>query len=507
MADASTEHVDVLIVGAGLSGIGAACHLTKDCPARRSRSSRRATRSAAPGTCSATRASARTRTCSRSATRSGRGRRPRRSPTGPSILRYVRETAREYGVDEQDPLRPPGRARRVVDATTRAGPSTAERTDTGETVQLTCGFLFALHRLLPLRRGLHARASRASSASAGQIVHPQHWPEDLDYDGQARRRDRQRRDRGDARARDGRAGRARDDAAALAELRRLAARRGPASPTSLRRVLPDARPPTRSCAGRTSLLDACSASSSAAARPRLMRGADPQGRRAAAARRATTSTPTSSPQLRPVGPAPVPRPRRRPVRGDLRAATRRSSPTGSRRSPRRGSGSRPARSSRPTSSSPPPASTCSPLGGIELAVDGARGRPRRDGRLQGHDAQRRARTSRSRSATRTRPGRSRATSSASTSAGCSTTWTSTATPACTPRAPDPSRRARAVHRPQVGLRPARDRPVPEAGRRPPWRLHQNYPRDVLMLRRGELEDEGVEFSRAPVGRTADKLAA
>src|SRR5947199_7631232 len=31
-AGMSTEHVDVLIVGAGLSGIGAACHLQRECP-------------------------------------------------------------------------------------------------------------------------------------------------------------------------------------------------------------------------------------------------------------------------------------------------------------------------------------------------------------------------------------------------------------------------------------------------------------------------------------------
>ena len=78
-----SEHVDVLIVGAGLSGIGAAHHLQAALPARPTPSWRPATPSAAPGTCSATRACGRTRTCTHSATGSGRGRRPRRSRTGP----------------------------------------------------------------------------------------------------------------------------------------------------------------------------------------------------------------------------------------------------------------------------------------------------------------------------------------------------------------------------------------------------------------------------------------
>ena len=34
MRTTTAEHVDVLIVGAGLSGIGAACHLRRDCPDR-----------------------------------------------------------------------------------------------------------------------------------------------------------------------------------------------------------------------------------------------------------------------------------------------------------------------------------------------------------------------------------------------------------------------------------------------------------------------------------------
>ena len=38
--------------------------------------------------------------------------------------------------------------------------------------------------------------------------------------------------------------------------------------------------------------------------------------------------------------------------------------------------------------------------------------------------------------------------------------------------------------------------LPKQGARAPWRLHQNYIRDVLLMRRGPLDDEGMRFSRA-----------
>ena len=38
-------------------------------------------------------------------------------------------------------------------------------------------------------------------------------------------------------------------------------------------------------------------------------------------------------------------------------------------------------------------------------------------------------------------------------------------------------------------------------------MYQNYPRDILMIRRGDLEDEGMEFSRATVADAPDRLAA
>jgi monooxygenase len=50
--------------------------------------------------------------------------------------------------------------------------------------------------------------------------------------------------------------------------------------------------------------------------------------------------------------------------------------------------------------------------------------------------------------------------------------------------------------------------LPKQGSRAPWRLYQNYARDVLMMRRGPLEDEGIEFSNpvAPA-EPAEPLAA
>ena len=206
--------------------------------------------SAAPGTSSATPGSARTPTCTRSATASSPGPTAKSIADGDSILDYVRETAAR-GRD-----RPPGSA--STTASSRADWSSeearwtveAERTDSGETVQLTCGFLCVLQRLLPLRRGLHARVPghralrRRGRPPAALARGPR-------LRGQAGRRDRQRRDRGDAGAGDGRDGRARDDAAALADLHRLDAGRRPDRQRRCAASCPT-RPPTRSCAGRTS---------------------------------------------------------------------------------------------------------------------------------------------------------------------------------------------------------------------------------------------------------------
>jgi hypothetical protein len=42
--------------------------------------------------------------------------------------------------------------------------------------------------------------------------------------------------------------------------------------------------------------------------------------------------------------------------------------------------------------------------------------------------------------------------------------------------------------------------LPRQGRRAPWKLHQNYIRDLVLLRRGPVQDEGIRFSRRQTAR-------
>jgi hypothetical protein len=47
---------------------------------------------------------------------------------------------------------------------------------------------------------------------------------------------------------------------------------------------------------------------------------------------------------------------------------------------------------------------------------------------------------------------------------------------------------------------------PRQGSRSPWRLHQNYARDILMLRFGAVEDGAMEFSGAGAGAPPTPVA-
>jgi monooxygenase len=181
LPEAPPEHVDVLIVGAGLSGIGAACHLRANHPDKTFAILE--AREAIGGTWDLFRYPG-IRSDSDMYTL-GYSFRPWKEAKaiadGPSIRKYIRDTAREHDVDGSIRFQ-----HRVV----RAEWSTpggrwmveAERTDTGETVRLTSGFLLACTGYYRYDEGYSPKFA-GTERFTGEIVHPQHWPEDLDYTG------------------------------------------------------------------------------------------------------------------------------------------------------------------------------------------------------------------------------------------------------------------------------------------------------------------------------------
>jgi monooxygenase len=175
------EHVDVLIVGAGLSGVGGACHLQRSCPDKTYAVLE--ARDSIGGTWDLFRYPG-IRSDSDMYTL-GYSFKPwseaKAIADGPSILRYVRETAREYGVDEK--IRFNHRVVRAQWSTEEARWTVeANRTDTNETVRMTCGFLLMCSGYYRYDEG-YTPDFEGIDRFEGDIVHPQHWPEDIDYDG------------------------------------------------------------------------------------------------------------------------------------------------------------------------------------------------------------------------------------------------------------------------------------------------------------------------------------
>jgi monooxygenase len=175
------EHVDVLIVGAGLSGIGAAHHLQERCPGK-SYAILEA-REDIGGTWDLFRYPG-IRSDSDMHTLGYRFRpwtEAKSIADGDSILRYVRDTAREGGIDRRIRFR-----HRVVNAEWSSADARwtveAERTDMGETVSLTCGFLFVNSGYYRYDEG-YTPDFPGIEDFCGEVIHPQHWPEDLDYAG------------------------------------------------------------------------------------------------------------------------------------------------------------------------------------------------------------------------------------------------------------------------------------------------------------------------------------
>jgi len=176
------SHVDVLIVGAGISGIGAAYHLQDQCPNKKYLILER--RQSLGGTWDLFRYPG-VRSDSDMYT-FGYSFRPWKEPevvaSGDAILRYLRETTEAYGIDQRI------RYRHEV---TRASWSSrnakwtvhARDESTGEDVCVTCNFLFMCAGYYDYDEG-YTPDFEGVDRFHGRIVHPQNWTDDVVYEDQ-----------------------------------------------------------------------------------------------------------------------------------------------------------------------------------------------------------------------------------------------------------------------------------------------------------------------------------
>ena len=195
------EHVDVIIVGAGLSGIGAGCHLKMNCPQKSFVILEG--RAAIGGTWDLFRYPG-VRSDSDMFTLGYRFR-PWRDPKaiadGPAILSYINETAKEFGVDTA--IRFGHRVSRAswssadamwtVSVETASDPKGEAETQsvaparplsdwpTPTLKKLTCNFLYLCTGYYDYENGYTPEWS-GTERYRGRLVHPQKWPNDLDYE-------------------------------------------------------------------------------------------------------------------------------------------------------------------------------------------------------------------------------------------------------------------------------------------------------------------------------------
>ncbi len=175
----SSEHVDVLIIGAGLSGIGAGCHLRTQLPEKSFAILEQ--RESIGGTWDLFRYPG-IRSDSDMFTL-GYSFKPweaaKAIADGPDILSYVKEAAREYDVEREIRF-----GHKVVSMEWSSDDAqwTVEADHDGERVTLTAGFVFSCSGYYRYEEG-YTPEFEGIERFGGQIVHPQFWPEDLEYAG------------------------------------------------------------------------------------------------------------------------------------------------------------------------------------------------------------------------------------------------------------------------------------------------------------------------------------
>ena len=178
MAD---EVLDVLVVGAGISGIGAGYHLQKLCPDRRYAIVE--ARKGLGGTWDLFRYPG-VRSDSDMHTL-GYSFRPWTDPKaiaeGPAILSYLHETAREYGIDRKIRF---GHKVLRADWSSQDAQWTVQvrREEDGSISSIRCAFLFMCSGYYDYADGYQPDFP-GQSRFGGRMVHPQKWPEDLDHAG------------------------------------------------------------------------------------------------------------------------------------------------------------------------------------------------------------------------------------------------------------------------------------------------------------------------------------
>jgi monooxygenase len=174
-----TETFDVLIVGAGLSGIGAGYHLQRDCPGKSYVILEN--RDAIGGTWDLFRYPG-IRSDSDMYTL-GYSFKPwteqKAIADGPSIWNYVNETAREHGIDKH--IRFKHRVTRCA-WDSNEGRWTVEAEHAGGVKRFKAKFIMMCAGYYKYEEG-YLPAFKGRDSFKGQIIHPQHWPEGLDYSG------------------------------------------------------------------------------------------------------------------------------------------------------------------------------------------------------------------------------------------------------------------------------------------------------------------------------------
>lgn len=175
------EHFDVVVVGAGISGIGAGYHLQTRCPERsyvilegRERLGGTWDLFRYPGI----------RSDSDMYTL-GYSFKPwtnaKSIADGPSILEYLQETARENDIEKRIRFR--HQVKRAAWSSEHARWTLeAERGDEGELVRFSCNFLFMCSGYYNYAAG-YTPEFPGTERFGGPIVHPQQWTDDIDYAG------------------------------------------------------------------------------------------------------------------------------------------------------------------------------------------------------------------------------------------------------------------------------------------------------------------------------------